>query len=208
VNKHIFLVISLLLLAIGGRLFFLNVSDWLSVSEEPRRSDVIICLNGDKDRVPKAVELFRQGYAGKILVTYAETRKLVTGNGVPDEAVLSLDSRPNSTYEEALGAIQFMVREKFKSAIIVSDPYHMYRVKWTYGHLTASDAMQITCTAYEAFWAKGFWWDQTRSRLAILNEVPKVIYYWITHGFLGIDYDPLWLTTIDRWYNKMLKHFV
>ena len=170
--------------------------------------EVIICLNLSNARVKKAVKLFRQGYADKILVTFPGTRKLVTENGVPDENVLSLDSKPNSTYEEALGVIQFMHREKIYSAILVSDPYHMYRVKWTYDHLVDTEAIQLVYTASKQIHEKKFWWDGQKSRRFILSEIPKVAYYWVVHGLFGVKYDHQWITDLEHWYNKKMKHFV
>ncbi len=206
-NKRILLFSILLLLAAGGRFLFLHAGNFLSVVEEPGKADIIICLNGDKDTVPKAVELFKEGHADRILVTYVETGELITALGVPEEAVLSLNSRPESTYEEALGAVDLMEREQFHSAIIVSGPFHMRRVNWTFDHL-ADDSMSMSYTTYEALWANGFWWDDTRSRQTALRELPKIIYYWVGHGLFGITRDPPWFTTVERWYNKVLLRFV
>ena len=110
--------------------------------------------------------------------------------------------------EEALHVIQFMHKQNLHSAIIVSDPYHMYRAKWTYDHLTDTDAMQLTYTASESIHSKKIWWDDQKSRHFILNEIPKVAYYWIAHGLLGVSYDPQWIIVTEQWYNKLLKHFV
>jgi len=146
-NKRIFLVSILLLLVLGGRFFPLNISNWLALSDEPRKADVIICLNGNPDRMPKAVELFRQGYADIILVTFPSTRNEALKYGVPGMAVVSLNGGYNSTYEEALHAVRFMKQENLHSAIIVSDPYHMYRAKWTYGYLANAEAIELTYIA-------------------------------------------------------------
>ena len=84
----------------------------------------------------------------------------------------------------------------------------MYRAKWTYDHLTDPDAIQLTYTASESIHSKKIWWDDQKSRHFVLSEIPKVFYYWIAHGFLGVSYDPQWIIVTEQWYNKILKHFV
>ena len=206
-NKVIILLCSLVLLAMGGRFLFLNIGDWLVLSEDPGKADIIICLNGDKERIPRAAELFKQGYADKILVTYPKTGKLMQAQGVPEEAILSLHSRPTSTYEEALGALRLMAGDKIHSALIVCDPYQLRRAKWTFSH-QADNKTSISYAAYEALWAKGFWWDNTKSRLAVFLEIPKLVYYLLGHGVLGVRHDPQWVIETERWYNHMLRRFV
>ena len=102
-KKSTLILSFLVLLAVGGRYFFLHVSDWLAVSEPPQKADVILCLNGNLARVPKVVELFRQGYGDTVLVTFPATRKAVIKAGVPEAAVLTLDGGFDSTYAEAAG---------------------------------------------------------------------------------------------------------
>ena len=206
-NKGIFFFCILVLLTLGGRYCFLHVGDWLAHSESPQKADVILCLNGNPDRVPKVVELFKQGYADTILVTFPKTKTAVVKAGIPDAAVLSLAGGYNSTYEEALGAVRFMKLHTFDSAIIVSDPYHLYRVQWTYGRLTAADSIRLIYTASVTADSGATWWDDTWDRRYILKEVPKILYYWIAHGLLGVRHDPHWVNITEQWYSRMLVRF-
>ncbi len=52
-----------------------HLDAWLTISESPRQADIIVCLNSSDARVKKAIELYRLGYADKILVTYPSTQK-------------------------------------------------------------------------------------------------------------------------------------
>jgi hypothetical protein len=84
----------------------------------------------------------------------------------------------------------------------------MYRVKWTFGQVLNSQKIHTTFTASEPSWAKGSWWENKTSRVFVLNEIPKVLYYWIAHGLLGIKNDPPWVNDLESWYNKMLVKLV
>ena len=87
-KKNVILLVCMVFLFAGGLWGFSSVGDRLSLSEEPRRSDIVICLNAGDARVQKAVELYRQGYADKILVTYVNTREKVIKRGVRKQDVL------------------------------------------------------------------------------------------------------------------------
>jgi hypothetical protein len=200
-------IVILLPLVVGGLLFF-NATTLLLISDLPQKAEVIICLNGNLKRIPKVAELYSQGYARKILVTYPSTRKAMIKAGIPETAVVSLDGGYNSTYEEALGVVRFMELENLRSAVIVSDPYHMYRARWTYSWLSDTGKVQLTYVAAEESGERPFWWDDTKDRRTVLRELPKIAYYWIAHGLLGIRYDPPWVMAAERWYNRMLLRFV
>lgn len=197
-----------MLLITGGAIFILNIGDWLTYSEEPEKADLIICLNGNKDRIKKAVELLNQGIAGHILVTSSSMRDVIVAQGVPETAIKVYSGKYNSTYEEATGAVQFMVGQEMSSAVIVSDGYHLYRARWTFERLKKSNAIEFSYTASGPMFGNREWWRDTQSRKFVLNEIPKVAYYWIGHGLLGIETDPQWINATESWYNKLLDHLV
>lgn len=103
-----------------------------------------------------------------------------------------------------MDVVRFMGRENLQSAIIVSDPYHMYRAQWTYGHLTDADAIDLTYIASGATGVKKNWWKDTTERRTVLREIPKIFYYWIAHGLLGVRNDPQWIVATELWYNRFL----
>jgi hypothetical protein len=207
-KKGFLLIICLLLLIVGSWISFHHISSWLTITEVPRKSQVIICLNGNLKRIPKVVELYNQGYAGKILVTFPATRTAMITAGIPETAITSLEGGFNSTYEEAMAVVRFLELENLRSADIVSGPYHLYRVKWTYSHLADTGKMLLTYIADEEKGEQPFWWDNSSDRRTVLRELSKIAYYWIAHGLLGVRDDPPWVTEIEQWYNRILLRFV
>lgn len=88
-------------------------------------------------RVDQAVSLYKEHYAGKILmsggtdkednVNEAETmQKIATTAGVPASAIL-LEKKSTSTYENFAFSQQILKDAGLRSVIIVTDPYHNAR---------------------------------------------------------------------------------
>jgi uncharacterized SAM-binding protein YcdF (DUF218 family) len=207
-NKKFLFFNSFVLLVAGCMYLFLNIGNWLTTGENPRKADIIICLNLSNARIQKAVDLYNRGYSGKILATFPSSRDKIIKHGVAAKDVLSLYTLHNSTFEEAIHAIEFLHRQNLRSALIVTDPFHMYRAKWTYRHLNEKDAIELTYTAAEHLQSPDMWWRERKDRRFVLTEIPKIAYYWIAHGLLGVTYDPKWIIVTERWYCNLLKHFV
>jgi len=117
------------------------------ISAKPKKSDCIIVLGcavyGNfpspffRERLNKAFELYKKDYARYIIVCGAKGageniseaeagKRYLIGKGVLPEFILKED-RSFSTYENLLNAKRIMNRRGFKSAIIVSNMFHLER---------------------------------------------------------------------------------
>lgn len=129
---------------------------WLSVriesestSEEAQAADVILVLgaaeyNGRpspvlRARLDHAVDLYRLKLAPRILTTggaggdpvYTEGtvgRSYLMSHGVPSDAII-VESEGDTTVHSVTLASEIIRRMGLRSAIVVSDGYHVYRVK-------------------------------------------------------------------------------
>ncbi|MCG2768932.1 MAG: YdcF family protein [Anaerolineae bacterium] len=136
------------LVALG--LLFVNL--WLRVSaqaqkDEARRADVIIILGcavwpGERPspsleaRVQHGIVLYQRGMADYIVLSGAigryppaeaeVMRRLAVGHGVPEQSLI-LDTESRSTIESIQRAGSTMQEHTWNTAIIVSDPFHIYR---------------------------------------------------------------------------------
>lgn len=116
--------------------------------------DVIIVLgnpaNSDgspsevmRQRVLKAVELFRRGRARYILFTgaavynsYVEANvmaELAHSVGVPKSAFVT-DSKARNTYQNLFNATEIMHKKHWSSALVVTSPYHVKRTAFILSH--------------------------------------------------------------------------
>ncbi len=122
--------------------------------DHARPSDVIVVLGAgvnrnntpslaQRVRTNRAADLWQQGLAPIIIctgglpgfatVTEAETCRdiLVNQRGIPDSAIV-LEARSRSTQENAAYTDAIMHAHDWRSAIIVSDPYHLLRSQWIF----------------------------------------------------------------------------
>jgi len=120
-----------------------------SAVEEARAADVIIVLGAAEyrgrpspvlqARLNHALALYEQGLAPYLLTTggaggdpvYTEGevgRAYLTQRGVPSEAIL-VEPEGATTAQSLEAAAEIMQRMNFHSCIVVSDGYHIYRIK-------------------------------------------------------------------------------
>ncbi|MBS1859209.1 MAG: YdcF family protein [Acidobacteria bacterium] len=120
-----------------------------SQRDEARPADVILVLGAAeyrgrpspvlKARLDHALELYQRGLAPRIMTTggaggetvYTEGtvgRAYLASRGVPPEAVI-VENEGESTVQSTTTAVEIMRRMGLGSAIVVSDGYHIYRVK-------------------------------------------------------------------------------
>lgn len=117
--------------------------------DEARPSDAIVVLGAAQwdgkpspvlqARLDHAFNLYAAGFAPKVIVTggvgtgdsYSEgevARQYLLHKGVPTAAVLT-ENRGRTSYESMEGATLLMQRNGWHRALLVSDPFHMYRLK-------------------------------------------------------------------------------
>jgi uncharacterized SAM-binding protein YcdF (DUF218 family) len=117
--------------------------------DEARPSDAIVVLGAAQwdgkpspvlqARLDHAIDLYRAGYAPEIIVTggvgtgdeYSEgqvARQYLLSQDIPANAVLTEDQGRDSL-QSMVGAAQLMQRNGWRRALLVSDGFHLYRVK-------------------------------------------------------------------------------
>ena len=117
--------------------------------DEARPADVILILGAAeyrgrpspvlKARLDHGLDLYRRGLSPRLMTTggaggdplFTEGgvgRAYLVREGVPSEAII-VESEAESTMESTAAAAEIMRRMGLTSAIVVSDGYHIYRVK-------------------------------------------------------------------------------
>jgi len=120
-----------------------------SAVDEVKPADILLVLGAAeyrgkpspvlRARLDHALTLYRKGLAPRILTTggaggdpvYTEGavgRSYLVSQGVPSEAIV-VEPEGESTMQSTAAAAEIMRRMGLKSCIVVSDGYHIYRVK-------------------------------------------------------------------------------
>ena len=143
-----FLLIALVILAIY--IFTIPVCIYFSGKKiDLARADCIIVMGARQNngvpskmfesRLKYGIDLYERGFSRKIIFTggkmpgdkytEAETGKIYAlENGVKKRDVL-LENKSRDTYDNLLGAKKIMDENEYESALIISDPFHLFRIR-------------------------------------------------------------------------------
>lgn len=140
-----------------------RLADPLFMSEAPQPADVIVVFAGGagesgqagggyQERVKQAVDLYRAGYAPRMIFSSgfefvfeeAEVmRGLAEANGVPPEAIV-LETKSKNTHDYVVFANQILAEHGWRRILLVSSPYHMRRAVMTWRK--SAPGVQVTPT--------------------------------------------------------------
>jgi uncharacterized SAM-binding protein YcdF (DUF218 family) len=161
----------------------------------PASADVIVILGGGGgSRVSTGLKLYKQGMASTLLLSGAEGKVHAGYNdpidwradhlvkaGVPRQSIL-FDAQARNTWEEAVHAVDLMRVAGWHKAIVVSDPAHMRRLAWAWQRASRdTDVSFILVSTLTEKWKSDGWWREEPSRQNALNELVKLVYYYIAY---------------------------
>lgn len=185
--------------------------DFLVIQDALQPADVIHVIAGPDDRTDHAIQLYKQGYGNIIFFTGGwcvfhgyyhgqHGAERAAAQGVQPESVAIDDSPVTSTYAEALRLKEFIAHSSapVRSVIVVSDPYHMRRVRWTYRRVLGQEVrVELAPVPFGASSYQRRWWEDPASRDYVKNEYMKLIYYVVRYQ-LGVGPIGDWLARLDR----------
>jgi len=176
----------------------LGIGAYLIVTDELEKAELIKPMQGgpSAERVDYAIELYKKGYAHKILLSGEKVRLMgynepqpwpelakdyAMSKGVPEEAII-MGGATRSTYDEAVDLKRVMQSYGFRSAIVVSDPPHMRRVAMTFERVVKDGNKNIRLIyrpipLEKSDFVLNGWWDDEDSLVAVVNEYLKILFY-------------------------------
>jgi uncharacterized SAM-binding protein YcdF (DUF218 family) len=206
-SKKNLIIFSIVLLLISWGIYaWTHLGTWLVAADRPQPAEVIVCLSGP-ERIRKSAELFHQGLAPLIILTAARDKRPLAEQGVPESRVI-LASGPTTTYQEAMTVAPILKGLHCRSALIVSDPFHLRRVRWTFGHVLNHASGKLYFVASDLPWEGRGWWRNKKEKLYVYSELSKIGYYRLAHGLLGVAEEPPWIIDLKRRYESWLKRMV
>ena len=159
-------------------------------AEEVRHVDAVVVLGGDGGmggRYVQGRDLVLAGFSKRLIVLNAgdATRKdaLAQVPGVEFVNSMHAPGGPGSS-GEAQVVRQRMQAEGLRSVMVVSDPPHMLRLRYTWGSVLRGTGLHYTLVATTPPWWPGWrWWRTTESASFVGNEVLKLGYYVVRYRF-------------------------
>jgi len=169
----------------------------LQAAQNPEKADVIIVFAGGvgesgrpgqgyEERVKKAAELYRMGYAKHMIFasgfryTFQEAdvmKALAISLGIPEDAIL-LEKHSGNTYDYAKSTGGIAEKNDWKKILLVSSPYNMRRSMLCFNSIYSDLEVIPTPIENSRYYAR-------RKTVAIyqykgiIHEYLGIVYYWL-----------------------------
>ena len=194
-----------LLALIAWLLLAWAAAEALIVKSELGHADALVVLAGSStyvERTHRAVQLFQQGRAPKIILTNdnvpggwsieEERNPLFVERavnelkqlGVPAEKIEILPGTVSSTYDEAVRLRDYAAEHELRSVLVVTSAYQSRRALWTMRRVFRGSNVEIGLHAVEpgqqsprpaVWWFYGLGWQM------VPGEYVKIVYYWFNY---------------------------
>lgn len=205
-----FILLGFMLVAFREQWLML-IGNFLIVEDTLKPADVIHVIAGDDYRTDYAIQLYKQGYGKTLFFTggwcafheynhgeHAEARSLT--QGVSLNAIAYDDSTVTSTYMEAEKLKAWIEDSPYpiRSVIVVSDPFHMRRIRWTYRKVLGNGIeVRMAPVPFEQTPYIRQWWTNSESLGYVRDEYEKLAYYVLRYQISGGKFQK-WLISLDR----------
>lgn len=191
--KYLFLTV--LIFIVLGVFIIINLGNFLDISEEPKKSDIIVCLGGgDLDRIKKSLELYNNGFSTKnILILTGNNKnssdlriKYIKTNNTSEINILETFNTKN-TYEEIIFIKTFLIEKNYTSAIIVSDAPHSKRISYLLNTIKIENSSNLEFNIVSSsgqWWNKELYYKNIRARIFAIQEVIKLLSSYVMYGII------------------------
>ena len=156
------------------------IGNFLVVNEEPQKADVIIVLGGSSgDRVAYGAKLYQSGYANKILLSSSERNmpQQAFSLGIPKKSIL-LEDQSTTTFENARYSIKIVRDQGYKTAIVVTSPYHTRRTSIIFTQFFKGIDLTICSVPYDSAMTNN-WWKDSYSTQFVMTEYLKLVWHYL-----------------------------
>jgi hypothetical protein len=155
-----------------------------------RTVDAVVVLGGDGGmggRYVRGRDLVLAGYSQRLILLYPSAGQISDARArVPGVEIVDSMPAPGSSgsWGEALAVRERMQAEGLRSVMVVSDPPHMLRLRYTWGSVLRGTGLDYTLVATSPPWWPGWrWWRNPGASDFVGNEVLKLGYYVVRYRF-------------------------
>ncbi len=180
------LVVVLCLAAFFLALFLAGGALLAMPSEPPRRVDVVVVLGGSADsgRYERGRDLVQSGYSDRLVLIGASRDQLQDAREKISNVSVWSDVLVRNSWGEAQVTRNRMEAAGLRSVIVVSDPPHMLRLKYTWGSIFRGTNLEYVLVATAPqWWSDSRWWQDERAANFVRSEAVKLGYYVAKYRF-------------------------
>jgi len=186
---------------------FLNLGNFIDVTEDPKPADIIVSLGGDYSgcRLKKAVSIYKNGISKSGIFIYTGTdvlesslkdvssrKQYLLNQNIKKENIVYVSKKLiTNTMEEVLFIKKYMLHNNYKSVLFVSHPQHSRRISslanLIAGYEDAGLSLSIA-SCNPDLWEKSRYYTNKTSFIFTIDEIKKLFYNLFKYSPLLIDY--------------------
>ena len=184
---------------------FLNAGRFLTREDPLRKADAVLVLAGtEMDRPLEAADLYREGWASRIVLTYGLrersldelirrgvtvpsdediARDLLVRSGIPATAILLPPRVHDNTAQEAQTFRELAVQNGWRRVIVVTSRYHLRRAGFAIRRELSGTGVEVTMrgSRYDVV-NPDRWWMSRADLRWMMSEAPKLAAYTLGLG--------------------------
>ncbi|MDQ7017419.1 MAG: YdcF family protein [Gammaproteobacteria bacterium] len=206
-KRGLFLVLLLTPLYLFHKPILEAYAEWFIIDNATKGADAILILAGGVEtRPPKAIELYRQGYAPRVLLTqekrqnsrYAHIvksepelmRAILRYEQVPAEFLPTLNDGVTSTFDEAYDLAAYAKQYDLQRIIIVTSDFHTRRALFAFEKVLRQQGVTLTvemAAASNDVYNPQNWWATEAGLRSYVTEFFKFLVYLVSsQNLVGI----------------------
>lgn len=203
------LLAGAIILLSARRPLLTKAAAWLVIAQPPSPAEIIVVHAGEPERLAYAAELVEAGIAHRLywnidgsyrhsvlgldpeeLVGISRDYLLAGGLAADD---LIMVEGATSTWDEVVRFRDFARKEQIRSAVVVSNPFHMRRIAMLYEWLIPEGEIELRFCPVPLDRLKlslDEWWTREQELIWVNNEYNKILLYrWrrLTGAGPGLD---------------------
>ena len=156
-------------------------------AEVPRLADVVVVLGGEggvDGRYARGRDLVLAGYSKRLMLVYPSPAQIKDAQTKVPGLEIVASTQGSGSWGEAISVRERMQARGLRTVMVVSDPPHMLRLRYTWGSVFRGTGLQYTLVATSPPWWPGWrWWRNPQASAFVGNEVLKLGYYLVKYRF-------------------------
>lgn len=168
---------------------FLNLGEYLDISNPPKQTDLLVCLGGgiDKNRIKKTIELYENGFLQTNTVIFTGIKNIDENiNKHFEKKEVIVNNSVKNTMEEILYIKKFLIENNLSSVIFITEAPHSRRIKffWDYfGENLENIEFSVVSSELETWDSENYYKNKINRKYAF-SELTKLVYNFFIYGIL------------------------
>jgi len=179
------LIISFFMLLIFLGVGYINLGNFLDITDKPNNTELLVCLGGGnhKKRVDKTYEIYKNGFLKGSTIIFTGVKKI---DKKFDKVNIVINNEVTNTMEEVLFVKNYIKKHSINSVTFITEAPHSKRVKifWeNFGIDRSNTNFSVVASELKSWDSNTYYKNKFAKHYAFL-EIKKLLYNFFVYGVL------------------------